>query len=116
MLLQAWKRYRTGGQQLAIYDHVRVDEGGQAIVGVVTARGWGERMSDNPIHPAQRLQAALRCAATAKSTRTKRQVPGGERLAFMPHAWGARRCADRTEKRWMERGVTAREKQRQLDD
>ncbi len=32
-------------------------------------------MSDNPIHPAQRLQDAPRCTATAKSTRATCKAP-----------------------------------------
>jgi hypothetical protein len=32
-------------------------------------------MNDNPIHPAQRLQDAPRCTATAKSTRTSCKAP-----------------------------------------
>lgn len=32
-------------------------------------------MNDNPMHPAQRLQDAPRCAATAKSTRARCGAP-----------------------------------------
>lgn len=39
--LEALKRYRTGGQQRVVVEHVTVNEGGQAIVGNVTS---GERM------------------------------------------------------------------------
>jgi hypothetical protein len=38
--MEALKRYRTGGQQKVIVEHVHVNEGGQAIVGVVN-RGEG---------------------------------------------------------------------------
>lgn len=38
--MEALKRYRTGGQQKVIVEHVYVNEGGQAIVGVVN-RGEG---------------------------------------------------------------------------
>lgn len=34
--LEALKRYRTGGQQKVIVEHVTVNEGGQAIVGAVS--------------------------------------------------------------------------------
>ena len=34
--LEALKRYRTGGQQKVVVEHVTVNEGGQAIVGNVT--------------------------------------------------------------------------------
>ncbi len=38
--IESLKRYRTGGQQKVIVEHVYVNEGGQAIVGVVN-RGEG---------------------------------------------------------------------------
>jgi hypothetical protein len=37
--MEALKRYRTGGQQKVIVEHVTVNEGGQAIVGHVNGRG-----------------------------------------------------------------------------
>lgn len=37
--MEALKRYRTGGQQKVIVEHVHVNEGGQAIVGVVNRGG-----------------------------------------------------------------------------
>lgn len=37
--LEALKRYRTGGQQKVIVEHVTVNEGGQAIVGAVATGG-----------------------------------------------------------------------------
>ena len=39
--MEALKRYRTGGQQKMIVEHVHVHQGGQAIVGSVT-QGEGE--------------------------------------------------------------------------
>jgi hypothetical protein len=41
MQIEALKRYRTGGQQRVIVEHVTVNAGGQAIVGAVTAEGRG---------------------------------------------------------------------------
>lgn len=43
--MEALKRYRTGGQQKVIVEHVHVNEGGQAIVGAVSTggRGYGEQ-------------------------------------------------------------------------
>ncbi len=38
--MEALKRYRTGGQQKVTVEHVHVNQGGQAIVGVVN-RGEG---------------------------------------------------------------------------
>lgn len=39
--MEALKRYRTGGQQKVTVEHVTVNSGGQAIVGVVTSGGGG---------------------------------------------------------------------------
>ena len=43
--MEALKRYRTGGQQKVIVEHVHVTAGGQAIVGAVSTggRGYGEQ-------------------------------------------------------------------------
>ena len=40
MQLEALKRYRTGGEQKVVVQHVNVNKGGQAIVGTVD-RGRG---------------------------------------------------------------------------
>ena len=49
MQLEALKRYRTGGEQKVVVQHVNVNEGGQAIVGTVD-RGRGDMEgSDYPI-------------------------------------------------------------------
>jgi hypothetical protein len=42
MQIEALKRYRTGGEQKVIVEHVHVHEGGQAIVGHVEHKGEGE--------------------------------------------------------------------------
>jgi hypothetical protein len=39
--MEALKKYRTGGQQKMIVEHVHVNEGGQAIVGTVNQGGGG---------------------------------------------------------------------------
>ena len=39
--IEALKRYRTGGQQKVTVEHVTINEGGQAIVGVVRQGGRG---------------------------------------------------------------------------
>jgi len=41
--MDALKRYRTGGQQKVIVEHVTVNEGGQAIVGSVATGGGGRK-------------------------------------------------------------------------
>lgn len=42
MQMEALKRYRTGGQQKVIVEHVTVNAGGQAIVGAVAHGGRGD--------------------------------------------------------------------------
>ena len=43
MQMEALKRYRTGGQQKVVVEHVTVQAGGQAIVGNVSHPGGGGR-------------------------------------------------------------------------
>ena len=42
MQLEALKRYRTGGQQKVVVEHVTVNQGGQAIVGNIQGGGGGD--------------------------------------------------------------------------
>ena len=42
MQMEAFKRYRTGGQQKVTVEHVTVNAGGQAIVGAVAHGGRGD--------------------------------------------------------------------------
>ena len=37
--MDALKKYRTGGQQKMVVEHVHVNEGGQAIVGNINQKG-----------------------------------------------------------------------------
>ena len=46
--MEALKRYRTGGEQKVTVQHVTVNEGGQAVVGHVSAAPGGGRMGKNP--------------------------------------------------------------------
>ncbi len=46
-LVEALKRYRTGGEQKVTVKHVHVHQGGQAIVGNVSSRGRGESSGKN---------------------------------------------------------------------
>ena len=41
--MEALKKYRTGGQQKMIVEHVHVNEGGQAIVGNVSKGGGDDK-------------------------------------------------------------------------
>ena len=43
--MDALKRYRTGGQQKMIIEHVNVNEGGQAVVGVIN-QGGGKKTDE----------------------------------------------------------------------
>jgi hypothetical protein len=45
--VEALKRYRTGGQQKVTVEHVTVNQGGQAIVGSVTAGGGAAAKSED---------------------------------------------------------------------
>jgi hypothetical protein len=44
--MEALKKYRTGGQQKMVVEHVHVNEGGQAVVGPVTIRGGTHRETE----------------------------------------------------------------------
>ncbi len=44
--MEALKKYRTGGQQKMIVEHVHVNEGGQAIVGTVNQGGGGKNKNN----------------------------------------------------------------------
>src|SRR4051794_22782967 len=49
--VEALKRYRTGGQQKVTVEHVTVHEGGQAIVGNVSAPGGGRALRNREPTP-----------------------------------------------------------------
>ncbi len=40
-LVEALHRYRSGGQQRVVVEHVHVNEGGQAVVGTIQSKGGG---------------------------------------------------------------------------
>ncbi len=46
--VEALKRYRTGGEQRMVVEHVTVNEGGQAIVGSVSHGGVGVQKKTRP--------------------------------------------------------------------
>ena len=48
--MEALKRYRTGGQQKVVVEHVTVNAGGQAIVGTVEAGGGVANKSEGQPH------------------------------------------------------------------
>jgi len=43
--VEALKRYRTGGQQKMVVEHVHVNEGGKAVVGTVNTGGGRNQRS-----------------------------------------------------------------------
>ena len=53
--MEALKRYRTGGQQKVVVEHVHVHSGGQSIVGTVEAGGGVPNKSGGQPH----AQAAI---------------------------------------------------------
>jgi len=48
--MEALKKYRTGGQQKVVVEHVNVNEGGQAIVGQVNTGGGGNHNPEERPH------------------------------------------------------------------
>ena len=48
MQMEALKRYRTGGQQTVVVQHVTVSDGGQAIVGGTVTAGGGKKGDTTP--------------------------------------------------------------------
>ena len=48
MQMEALKRYRTGGQQTVVVQHVTVSDGGQAIVGGTVTAGGGRKGDTTP--------------------------------------------------------------------
>ncbi len=87
MLLEGLNRHRGKGQQVVRVEHVTVQAGGQAIVGVVTQRGGGHGGSEDRAH----AQAALAHAPEpemrgADPAREPVPVTGGEGAAALPDA------------------------------
>jgi hypothetical protein len=76
--MEALKRYRSGGEQKMTVQHVHVAEGGQAIVGNVSAPaegvGHGKNQRDNPMHSLP-MHRALRCHAKSKRSGSPCQAP-----------------------------------------
>jgi hypothetical protein len=66
--MSALKEYRSKGEQKMTVQHVRVAEGGQAIVGNVNAtlEGVGRARKSRSNHMHWPVQQALRCHATSK--------------------------------------------------
>jgi hypothetical protein len=82
MQLEAFKRYRTGGEQKVTVQHVSVSEGGQAIVGNVTQPAGGTA-PEKPVttRPAltdtrQRAMPIIETPAQVLPLRTKKNDGG----------------------------------------
>jgi hypothetical protein len=85
--LEAFKRYRTGGEQKVTVQHVSVSEGGQAIVGNVTQPAGGTA-PEKPVttRPAltdtrQRAMPIIETTAEVLPLRTKKN-DGGRLSAY----------------------------------
>lgn len=90
--MEALKRYRTGGQQKVMVEHVTVQAGGQAIVGNVSQVPGGGSLSKNSRQPheqcfADAVEPTLPCAVQADEG----AVPssGGPGMERLPISWGA---------------------------
>jgi hypothetical protein len=76
--VEALRRYRSGGEQKMTVQHVHVAEGGQAIVGNVSASpegvGRGKNQRINPMHSLP-MHQALRCHAKSKRSGLQCRAP-----------------------------------------
>jgi hypothetical protein len=103
------KRYRTGGEQRVVVQHMNISEGGQAIVGNVTVAGRGGTINRRQPHD-QRVSlpegAALHRDCEADATAVS--VPGRARLDRVPvswcRGWRAQRVAQRRVSDWASHG------------
>ena len=79
--VEALKRYRSGGEQKVIVQHVNVGEGGQAFVGNVSTpaerRGVRKKSEDQPLALGYASGAAMPRQIEAERTK----VPGAGRIA-----------------------------------
>jgi hypothetical protein len=96
MLLEALNRHRGKGQQRVIVEHVTVQAGGQAVVGVVETPGGGDRAELKDQRHAEQIayapEPAMRCA-----DQERERVPiAGDAQRPVPHA--RRAVAGRTER------------------
>src|SRR5215208_1207657 len=92
--MEALKRYRTGGEQKVTVQHVTVNEGGQAVVGHVSAApgggGWAKiRRRSHEQHACHAHEPALLRPLQAHGPAVPRS--GCERLEGVPVSWRGRR-------------------------
>jgi hypothetical protein len=73
MLMEALKRYRTGGEQKVTVQHVSVSEGGQAIVGNVT-QGAHQPAPEKPANVTPALTDARQPAMPNLSNREREPI------------------------------------------
>lgn len=48
--IDALCRYRRGGEQRVIVQHIQVNDGGKAVVGGMIEGGWGNKKTDEVPH------------------------------------------------------------------
>ncbi len=82
--VEALKRYRTGGEQRVVVEHVHVHEGGQAIVGNVGGRGTSETRDQGHAKAITHAPGTTLRSADPKADAVP--VAGGERPEAVPHA------------------------------
>ena len=102
--MSALKEYRSKGEQKMTVQHVHVAEGGQAIVGNVTAPAEGggraKKPENNPMQSKLNMHLALRCHAKSKRSGLRCRAPavrGAEVCRMHGAGGGARRATERRE-------------------
>ncbi len=84
--VEALKRYRTGGEQRVVVEHVHVHEGGRAIVGTVNQGGRGTNETRDQGHAKAITHAPGTTLRSADPEGDAVPVAGGERPEAVPHA------------------------------
>ncbi len=84
--VEALKRYRTGGEQRVVVEHVHVHEGGRAIVGTVNQGGRGTSETRDQGHAKAITHAPGTTLRSADPETDAVPVAGGERPEAVPHA------------------------------
>jgi hypothetical protein len=77
--VEALKRYRTGGMQRVIVEHVTVNSGGQAIVGNVAVPGAGVQPKSKDQPHALSYAPGVAMPSTIKAEREAVPIPSGRR-------------------------------------
>ncbi len=84
--VEALKRYRTGGEQRVVVEHMHVYEGGRAIVGTVHQGGRETSNTRDQGHAKAVTHAPGTALRSADPEADTVPVAGGERPEAVPHA------------------------------